>query len=156
MNNPDVESPIPPFVGPHEGREFDLMMSGFKHLAMFSIEGEEQSDNYPDPRFEMAVTEGIFVKSSYVVTYTMPDGSELSELVIMYAHAAEEWRISAMQVIKEIYARMGSGWRPDLERVIGYLLGYDDKDVELFIERLFRIGAFIGPAYLDAERTHDA
>jgi hypothetical protein len=31
---------------------------------------------------------------------------------------------------------MGPGWRPDLERMIGSLLGYDQQHVELFIERL--------------------
>jgi hypothetical protein len=39
-------------------------------------------------------------------------------------------------MIQDIYRRMGPGRRPDLERAIGSLLGYDANDLELFIERL--------------------
>jgi hypothetical protein len=37
-------------------------------------------------------------------------------------------------MIEDIYHSMGPGWRPDLERVKGSLLGY----VELFIEQLVK------------------
>jgi hypothetical protein len=43
-----------------------------------------------------------------------------------------------MRSVQDIYRRMGPGWRPDLERVIGSLLGYDPEHVEAFIERLAR------------------
>jgi hypothetical protein len=55
---------------------------------------------------------------------------------ILYATTHEAWRIPAMRLVQDIYRTMGSGWRPDLERVIGLLLGYDSNDVELFIKRL--------------------
>ncbi len=64
------------------------------------------------------------------------EGVENSAQNILYATASEAWRISAMRMIQDIYYSMGPGWRPDLERVIGSLLGYNRNDVESFIERL--------------------
>jgi len=54
---------------------------------------------------------------------------------VLYATVNEAWRIPAMRLIDDAYLKL-PGWRPDLERLIGSLLGYDSEDVELFIQRL--------------------
>jgi hypothetical protein len=41
-------------------------------------------------------------------------------------------------MVEDIYQRMRPGWRPDLERMKGWLLGYDPQDVELFIDNLVK------------------
>ena len=51
---------------------------------------------------------------------------------VLYALPAEEWRIKAMLLVQEIYFSLG-GWRCDLDRVVGALLGYDRLDVEHFV-----------------------
>jgi hypothetical protein len=60
------------------------------------------------------------------------NGVEMSARRILYASASEAWRIPAMLMIQDIYATLVPGRRPDLERAIGWLLGYDRGDIELF------------------------
>jgi len=47
------------------------------------------------------------------------------------AAGEEEWRIKALLLVQGLYDSLAPGWRPDLERVIGLLLGYDRQDVEI-------------------------
>lgn len=54
---------------------------------------------------------------------------------VLYATISEAWRIPAMRMVDDAYQNL-PGWRADLERLIGSLLGYNSKDVELFIQRL--------------------
>jgi hypothetical protein len=132
-----VEDNVPPaFVGPHEGREFELMLEGKKHLSMFLLEDAVEYGDYPDKRFDALAAEGRLVKHVCVEHSVLLDGIEMSLQVTMYASVSEAWRIPAMRMVRDIYAATGPGWRPDLERMIGSLLGYDRQDVELFVERL--------------------
>ncbi|SEI00496.1 hypothetical protein [Tardiphaga sp. OK245] len=123
----------PSYVGPHEGREFDLMIAGQKHLSMFVFEGSEKYTDYPDPRFDEFVANGRFVKAEKIEKYTLSNGRELSTRYVLYADAQEAWRIPAMLMVQSLYLTLLPGRRPDLERVIGELLGYDRADVEQFI-----------------------
>jgi hypothetical protein len=136
----------PPFVGPHEGRELELMLAAKKHLSMFSFEVGIEREIFPERQFDLHVAEGLFVKDVRVEKFIL-EGIENSMQSILYATVSEAWRISAMRMIQDIYYSMGPGWRPDLERVIGSLLGYDRNDVELFVERLASRGKiFTTPA----------
>jgi hypothetical protein len=125
----------PSFLGPHEGRELEFMLAGKKHLSMFSLEAGIDREIFPEREFDLHVAEGRFVKDVRVEKFIL-EGIENSMQSILYARASEAWRISAMRMIQDVYYSMGPGWRPDLERAIGSLLGYDRNDVELFIERL--------------------
>jgi hypothetical protein len=108
---------------------------GKKPLSSFSFEVGVQREIFPESQFDLEVAEGRFVKDVRVVTFLL-EGVETSMKDILYATAGEAWRIPAMRMVQDIYHSMLPGWRPDLERVIGSLLGYDRDDVELFIERL--------------------
>jgi hypothetical protein len=48
MSEPAQEDAEPLFIGPHEGRELELMLEGKKHLSMFQIEDSIEYDNFPD------------------------------------------------------------------------------------------------------------
>jgi hypothetical protein len=123
------------FLGPHEGRELELMRNGKKHLSKFSIEGDLEP-YFPEQEFDLLVEEGFLIKDERLEPQTAPDGQEVTIRNILYATAAEAWRIQAMRLVEDIYRTSVPGWRPDLERVIGSLLGYERQDVELFIEGL--------------------
>jgi hypothetical protein len=41
-------------------------------------------------------------------------------------------RINATLLVQGLYDSL-SGWRPDLDRVIGLLLGYSHEDIEKFL-----------------------
>jgi hypothetical protein len=120
------------FVGPHEGREFDLMLAAQKPLSMFVIGHDEEFSNYPDPRFEAVVSNGRFVKTERIERHLLPNGEVLALRRILYARAEEAWRIPAMLMVEDLYQSLLPGRRADLERVIGALLGYDRADIEAF------------------------
>jgi hypothetical protein len=147
MAGPDGKYVKPAFLGPHEGRELELMLAGKKPLSYFFIEVGVVREVFPEHEFDFHVANGFLVKDVRVEQFISPEhGEETSARDILYATASEAWRILAMRMIQDIYRSMGAGWRPDLERVIGSLLGYDRNDVELFIERLARGHGYIaGP-----------
>jgi len=74
------------------------------------------------------------------------------------AAGEEEWRIKALLLVQGLYDSLAPGWRPDLERVIGLLLGYDRQDIERFIASLptvsFKLTHHLGVTSL-AARTGD-
>ena len=42
----------------------------------------------------------------------------------------------SLLLVQNLYNSLLPGWRPDLDRVIGLLLGYTEQDIEDFLERL--------------------
>lgn len=127
----------PGFLGPHEGRELALMLEGKKHLSYFFFEAGIEREIFPEHEFDRLVASNFLAKDERLEMIISPEtGKETSLRNILYATASEAWRIQAMRTVQDTYRRMGPGWRPDLERVIGSLLGYDPEDVEAFIERL--------------------
>jgi len=135
MNGSAEDDTPPSYVSPHDGLELQLMLEGKKHLSMFLIEDTVEYEDYPDKRFDAFTSEGRFVKDVRV-EYVLVNGVETSTRRILYATASEAWRIPAMHMIQDIYRTLMPGRRPDLERAIGWLLGYDRSDVELFVEWL--------------------
>ena len=137
MSKSETTRQKPSFLGPHEGRELALMLEGKKHLSYFFLEVGIEREVFPEEEFDHLVASGILLKDERVEQLTSPETGEATNARnILYATADEAWRIPAMRTVQDIYRKVGSGWRPDLERVIGSLLGYDPRDVEAFIERL--------------------
>jgi hypothetical protein len=133
MNNSTEDSPS--FLGPHEGRELELMLAGKKHLSKFVFE-ENASDVFPLRELDKLVANGMLTKDERSERHSLPHGDDVIIRNLLYATAAEAWRIPAMRAVEDIYQKLMPGWRPDLERIIGVLLGYDSEDVELFLEQL--------------------
>ena len=136
MTGADEKYVRPSFLGPHEGRELELMLAGKKYLCVFYEELAIERETFPEHQFDLHVAEGLFVKDICIENWISQHGEKISSRSVLYATASEAWRIPAMRMIQDIYRSMGPGWRPDLERIIGSLLGYDRSDVELFVERL--------------------
>jgi hypothetical protein len=124
---------MPQRTGPHEGRELELMLSGRKPLSMFVVDAEGL---FPEQDFDAHVTAGRLKKAVSVEMATAPPGGTVEVRTIIYAVPAEEWRMKALRLVLDLYASSGPGWKPDLERVIGTLLGYEREDIEEFIGRL--------------------
>ena len=129
----------PSFLGPHEGRELELMLAGKKCLSFFYFEVGVEREIFPESQFDLQVAKGLLVKDERVEEFVSPETGEMtSARNILYAATHEAWRIPAMRMVEDIYQRMRPGWRPDLERMKGWLLGYDPQDVELFIDNLVK------------------
>jgi hypothetical protein len=64
----------------------------------------------------------------------------------MYASPHQEWRINAMTLLMDSAAKCG--WSEGFERVQGSLLGYEDWQNDIFMEKIYRPTQwkrFIGP-----------
>ena len=115
------------------------MLAGKKCLSFFYFEVDVEREIFPESQFDLQVANGLLVKDERIEESISPETGELtSARSILYAAANEAWRIPAMRMIQDMYQRMGPGWRPDLERMKGALLGYDPQDVESFIENLVK------------------
>jgi hypothetical protein len=115
------------------------MLEGKKHLSRFYFEVGIERSVFPEDEFDLQVAKGLLVKDERVEEFVSPETGEMtSTRNILYATTHEAWRIPAMRMVEDIYQRMRPGWRPDLERMKGWLLGYDPQDVELFIDNLVK------------------
>ncbi|MBI1188136.1 MAG: hemin receptor [Alphaproteobacteria bacterium] len=114
-------------IGPHEGRELDLLLAGEKPAARFRLDG--LSEEYED-RFREAVERGD------IVEFDFPDPDPQLHRRFYCLHG-EEWRVKVMDLIDRLLAdRTLTGFsEDDLHRLDGTLLGYDKCDIDLFIER---------------------
>jgi hypothetical protein len=124
----------PAFVGPDEGRELELMIAGTKPLSMFVEPIPSESEYFPEADFDVLVSMGRLIKSVSVESVKTPDGKSGQVRRILYALPEEEWRIKSLLLVQNLYFLLTPGWRPDLDRVIGLLLGYELKDIESFLE----------------------
>jgi hypothetical protein len=108
------------------------MREGVKPLSMFSEALPLGGKFFPEDEFDCLVAAGKLKKKVVTKTTSHSGGIDLTVRRILYALPGEEWRILAMCLVQDIYDDLG-GWRLDLDRVIGSLLGYDPADVEHFI-----------------------
>jgi hypothetical protein len=126
-------------IGPHEGRELDLMIAGSKPLSMFVEPVPSDGCYFPEQDFDALVSEGRLIKADVIETWRdYTAGRDLQMRRVLYALLGEEWRIEAMTMVQDAYRALGPGWKLDLERIIGSLLGYNREDVEFFISTKLR------------------
>jgi hypothetical protein len=112
----------------HTNRELEFMLRRGKPLAHFVDDhpAEPNEDIIPEGAFEPYVQSGKFVKRDY---------AELGRLRhLFYALPAEEWRIDAFIAMLSVAAK--TGWSEGFERLEGKLLGYEDWQTDIHLERL--------------------
>lgn len=132
MRKTKLKPPESKSIGPHEGRELELMLDGKKPLSMFSYLVEGGFVPYPEAEFEKYVSTGRLKKVVSDQSTTVR-GELLTNRRVLYALPNEDWRIRAFLFVQALYDSFGPGWRPDFEMIIGSLLGYDREDIEAFI-----------------------
>lgn len=120
---------LPPGIGPHEGRELELMLSGKKPVAMF---GDAVGSAYEPPEADFApyVAAGTIIR--WEAIYRPPEPG-LPCWFVYFARAGEEWRIDALHRINERLLLRRERTTPDTEREIGCLLGYSDAEIDQFL-----------------------
>jgi hypothetical protein len=111
----------------HTGRELLLMLAGKKPFAHFHrFDRPEEDGIVPEALFEPYVRAGRFIRIDQIVEMT-PHGASRR---IFYAIAGEEWRIEAYKTLWRLAEKYGR-WDETLERMEGYLLGYE-TDIDPF------------------------
>ena len=125
----------------HTGRELALMFDGSKPLTYFTGQYPPASDveEIPDRLFDPYVEQGRFAKREYVMLagYSGPAlrRAGLRTRIVMYALPHQEWRINAMTLLMDSAAKCG--WSEGFERIQGSLLGYEDWQNDIFIEKIY-------------------
>lgn len=118
----------------HTNRELAMMLSGEKPLAAFSerLPSNSEYEVIPERFFAPHVESGVFMKREYVLT----DDERQQTRVVLYATRNEEWRMNAYLLLKK--TAMKSGWSEGFERMEGSLLGYEDWQNDIYIEKYFK------------------
>lgn len=119
---------IPKKIGPHEGRELELLLAGEKPLAMFS-DIVPSPYKWPDAIFEPYVVSGALVKREYLTT--LPDGYQVRHL--FYALPEEAWRIEEAYILSLKQVDTRGDEAGECSARLGRLLGYSEDDVTAFL-----------------------
>ena len=115
-----------PSIGPNEGRELELMAAGSKPLSMFVEPIPPDAECLPEAEFDAMVAQGRLTKAVSTYIGTIREGSKHHFRRVFYALPGEECRINAFLLVQKVYDSLAPGWHPDLDRVIGLLLGYEE------------------------------
>lgn len=123
-----MSTQLPPGIGPHEGRELELLLAGEKPAAKFRLDG--LSEEYEN-QFRGAVERGAILEFDF-------PAEELHLHRRYYCLRGEEWRVKVMELVDraDVERRALGLTEEDWHRLDGTLLGYDRADVEGFIEHL--------------------
>jgi hypothetical protein len=126
----------------HTGRELEFMLQRGKPLAHFydDYPTEPCEEIIPEAAFAPYVAEGLFEKREFVEPLVPPSvGHPQIKGIrhVLYARRCEGWRIDAYIMMRA--AATKSGWSEGFERLQGALLGYEEWQTDVHLNRL-RIG----------------
>jgi hypothetical protein len=120
----------------HTNYELALMVDGRKKFAQMYQEYPPHRHLYED-QFDRFVAQGLLHKEVDVEKFDKPlraiNGKTYEGLrTAYYTPKGEEWRIPAWRLVE--HARDKGGWNETLERLEGILYGYEDWQIEWWIE----------------------
>lgn len=124
-------------IGPHQGKELELMLAGKKHLTLFYdvfTDGHENNEIIiPEKAFKPYVDSGEILRHSRDIT-AIKDGTIIT--YVCFTLPGHAWRAEAFFWIKE---ECLSGRRPfdeAYEFFVGRLLDYKEEDIQDFINNM--------------------
>ena len=120
---------MPKEIGPHEGRELGLMLTGVKPLAMFS-DIVPSSYEWPDALFEPHVSSGVLLKKEFLTE--LAGGHTVRHL--FFALPKEAWRIEEAYALSLACFAPGSDEAYESCSQLGRLLGYGENEIQVFIQ----------------------
>jgi hypothetical protein len=124
----------------HTDRELEFMLDKGKPLAHFSDAYPSEPDEaiLPELAFAPYVEAGRFVKREFVEPLRGPPPKDHPHVRgirhVFYARTTEAWRIDAY--IMMMAAASKAGWSEGFERLEGSLLGYEEWQTDLHMQRL--------------------
>lgn len=115
-----------------------MMLSGEKPFAAFYDVHPSIADFevIPESAFDPYVKNGTFMKEECIISRANNSQTRM----VFYAVPNEEWRIKAYILLERTAVK--SGWNEGFERMQGSLLGYDDRQNDIYIEKFFRTNKF--------------
>lgn len=121
---------MPDGIGPHEGRELELILAGQKPLAMFSDVVPASFDMNLDDFFPY-IDMGKIIH--FEETYHPLQSDRYPMRYVYFALAGEGWRIEEMRNINRALFERGEEATDEVESRIGYLLGYSREQIAVFL-----------------------
>lgn len=121
-------------IGPHEGKELELMLAGEKHFALFYdvltqpfINNEEI---IPEDKFAPYVIQNILLRHQRDFVYKKDN---MTLRYVCFTALQEDWRAQAFFWAHENAISGKKRFDIHYEYFVGRLLGYDDKDIEEYV-----------------------
>lgn len=116
-----------PLLGPHAGKEYELMLRGEKNISAFL-------DEVP-PVFlhEMANARRFHYLHAHNPKFHI------------FYHTGHQADAARLEKVIEMNGGTGRTYYPRIEREIGRLLGYSDEAVQYYLDRAAQRGATIAP-----------
>ena len=116
---------LPAGIGPHEGRELELMLAGTKPCAMF-YDVLPSTQFIPDDDYAPYVNSGTLVRISHDIVH-----NEHTIRYVFFTLPGHEWRAEALLKLR------GKGDEGS-ETMTGQLLGYSDTEIQAFLAHKLR------------------
>lgn len=121
----------------HTGRELELMLAGVKPLVTFEEDADTdpEASLIPEADFDALVDRNVFVKGVRIfsLAFDPRKGGPYRSRCVLYALAAEAWRIPAMFLLMEVDLKIPR-WDEGIDRINGALLGYADDQIESYVQ----------------------
>lgn len=115
-------------LAPHDGKELELMLLECKELSLFF------SDMIIPDKFYDYIEAGVFnIKRIILQDKTQYQIGLEAIIIFRPIHQYKADRLS--QILKESMSK----FEPGIEREIGKLLGYDEEDIEFYIEHIMNM-----------------
>ncbi|WFU13406.1 hypothetical protein QA646_29855 (plasmid) [Rhizobium sp. CB3090] len=127
----------------HTGNELNLMLEAKKPLAMFYFcRAMDDKDILPIDDFAPHVENGRIMMEEFDAPVPVGSDSKYQITYVLYALAAEAWRIPAMKIA--LTAQNENLRKPDegIDRIIGMLLGYPKDAIDSWIQSGVDKGAY--------------
>ncbi|MCP5366417.1 MAG: hypothetical protein H6907_17020 [Hyphomicrobiales bacterium] len=121
---------VPHGIGPHDGRELDLMLAGAKPLAMFS-DVIPSDFEWPDALFAPHVAAGKLVREEFC-TESVDGHYKIRHLY--FALPVEAWRIRRAHALSLMHFDEWCDEAADACEQLGRLLGYREEDIQAFLD----------------------
>ena len=126
-------------IGPHQGRELELMLAGEKQLAIFYdaiVEDQDISEEIiPERAFAPYVAAGRLRRFTEIVTSPK---SAIPVKYVLFTNVGEEWRASAFFWMQRECLEGRRPFDNAYEYFVGRLLGYSEADIAHFIDHWHR------------------
>ena len=122
-------------IGPHRGKELELMLAGKKHLAIFHdalVDGQPIPESIiPEKSFAPYIAGGNLKRSASILS-SMKDRNPVQ--YVCFTTPQNEWRADAFFWIHQECAEGRRPFDDAYEFFVGRLLGYEESDIQHFIE----------------------
>ena len=117
---------LSPTLGPHEGRELELLLSGEKPIALFYEE-------VPDEFLSHLNSDNL---KKIMKTFPTQHANKTITFCLIYKNAPKSHLNELLSILEQ--SLLQKGFQPTIECRIGQLLGYREIDIEYYLNHIAR------------------